>query len=154
MTWVLDWMIGFINTLYIHTTWDYMHYSAIAILHTLQFTVPHAVGFSAFTSHILATGLSQSHCNFKSHVKSPSHSQFLSCYYSAAENFKDLTQFNSSAPKLMSWQVGAPKLDSPSCATLLYFPCLLTCPFITPWHRPHGKHHLLLLRRHSYWSVT
>jgi hypothetical protein len=30
-------------------------YSAIAILHTLQFTVTHALGFSVFTSRILAT---------------------------------------------------------------------------------------------------
>jgi hypothetical protein len=35
-----------------------------------QFTVAHAVGFSVFTSRILATDLSHSHCNFKSHVKS------------------------------------------------------------------------------------
>jgi hypothetical protein len=38
--------------------------------HTLQFTIPQALGFSAFTSRILATGLLQSCCNFKSHVKS------------------------------------------------------------------------------------
>jgi hypothetical protein len=30
-------------------------YNAIAILHTLQFTVTHALGFSALTSRILAT---------------------------------------------------------------------------------------------------
>jgi hypothetical protein len=44
----------------IHTTRDYRQYSAIAILHTLQFTVTHALGFSVFTSHILATDLSLS----------------------------------------------------------------------------------------------
>jgi hypothetical protein len=44
-------------TLYIHTTRDYKQYSAIVDLHTLQFTVRHAVGFSVFTSHILATHL-------------------------------------------------------------------------------------------------
>jgi hypothetical protein len=51
---VLDWMIGFIGTLYIQlgTTGSY---SAIADLHTLQFTVTHALGFSVFTSRILAT---------------------------------------------------------------------------------------------------
>jgi hypothetical protein len=38
-----------------------------------QFTVAHALGFSVFTSRILATDLSQSHCNFKSHVKSSCH---------------------------------------------------------------------------------
>jgi hypothetical protein len=46
------------------------NYSAIADLHTLQFTVPHTLGFSGFISRILATDLSQSHCNFKSHMKS------------------------------------------------------------------------------------
>jgi hypothetical protein len=44
-------------------------HSAIAILHTSQFTVAHALGFSVFTSRIPATDLSQPHCNFKSHMK-------------------------------------------------------------------------------------
>jgi hypothetical protein len=65
---VLDWMIGFI-TPYTFTTRDYRQYSAIAILHTLHVTVAHALGFSLFTSRILATDLSQSHCHFKSHMK-------------------------------------------------------------------------------------
>jgi hypothetical protein len=37
---VLDWMIGFIDALCIHTVRDYRQYSAIAILHTFPFTVP------------------------------------------------------------------------------------------------------------------
>jgi hypothetical protein len=51
---VLDWMIGFTDALYtpLGTTGNY---SAIADLHTLQFTVTHALGFSVFTSRILAT---------------------------------------------------------------------------------------------------
>jgi hypothetical protein len=65
-----DWIYW---TLYIHTTRYYRQYSAIFDLHTLQFTVTHALGFSVFTNHILATDLSQSHCNFKSHVKSSLH---------------------------------------------------------------------------------
>jgi hypothetical protein len=56
-------------TLYIHTTQDYRQYSAIAILHTFQFAIPHTLGFSVFISRILATDSSQSHCNFKSHMK-------------------------------------------------------------------------------------
>jgi hypothetical protein len=53
---VLDWMIRFIDTLYtpLGTTGNY---SATADLHTLQFTVTHALGFSLFTSRILATDL-------------------------------------------------------------------------------------------------
>jgi hypothetical protein len=37
--------------------------SAIVDLHSLQFTVAHALGFSVFTGHILAADLSQS-CSF------------------------------------------------------------------------------------------
>jgi hypothetical protein len=57
----------------IHTHRDYRQHSAIAILHTLQFTIAHALGFSVFTSRILATDLLQSPCNFKSHMKSSCH---------------------------------------------------------------------------------
>jgi hypothetical protein len=42
-------------TLYIHTIRDYRQQSAITILHTLQFTPAQALGFSVFTSRILAT---------------------------------------------------------------------------------------------------
>jgi hypothetical protein len=60
-------MIEFVDTLYtqLATTGNY---SAIADLHTLQFTVAHTLGFSVFTSRILATDLQQSHCHFKSHI--------------------------------------------------------------------------------------
>jgi hypothetical protein len=60
----LDWVIGFI-TPYTLTSY-YRQYSAIAILHTLQFTVAHALGFSVFPSRILATDLSQTQWHFKS----------------------------------------------------------------------------------------
>jgi hypothetical protein len=66
-------VIGFIDTSYIHLgTTD--NYSAIADLHTLQFAFTHALGISVFISRILATDFSQSHCNFKSHIKSSCHS--------------------------------------------------------------------------------
>jgi hypothetical protein len=72
--------------LYIHTDRDYRQYSAIAILHILQFTVVQALGFSAFTSGISATDLLQSHCHFKSHMNSSSNSlipfvPFCSCQF-------------------------------------------------------------------------
>jgi hypothetical protein len=69
----LDWMIGFIDTLYTVLD-DYRQYSAVAILHTFQFTVAHALGFPAFCNRILATDLSQSHWQFISHMKSSFHS--------------------------------------------------------------------------------
>jgi hypothetical protein len=49
-------MIGFLDTLYtpFGTTGNW---SAITDLRTLQFTVTHALGFTVFTSRILATGL-------------------------------------------------------------------------------------------------
>jgi hypothetical protein len=63
---------GLLNLLtpYSHTTRDYRQYSAMAILHTLQFIVAHELDFSVFTSRILATDLQQSHCHFRSHMKS------------------------------------------------------------------------------------
>jgi hypothetical protein len=51
---------GFDDWIYWHlirTTRNYKQYSAVADLHTSQFTVTHAVGFSVFTSRILATDL-------------------------------------------------------------------------------------------------
>jgi hypothetical protein len=53
---VHDWIYW---VLYIHTVRGYRQYSAIAILHSLQFTVTHALGSSASTSRILATDLLQ-----------------------------------------------------------------------------------------------
>jgi hypothetical protein len=54
-------MIGFLNSLVTHalliTYKLHRQYSAIADLHTFQFTVAHALGFSVSTSHLLATDL-------------------------------------------------------------------------------------------------
>jgi hypothetical protein len=49
-------MIGFIYTLYTQL-WTTDNYSAIADVHTLHFTVTHALRLSIFTSRILATDL-------------------------------------------------------------------------------------------------
>jgi hypothetical protein len=54
---VLDFTIGFIAPYTFTQLWTTGNYSAIAILDSLQFTVTHALGFSVFTSHILATNL-------------------------------------------------------------------------------------------------
>jgi hypothetical protein len=136
-------MIGFIPPDNIHTVRDYRQYSAIAILHTLQFTVGHALGFSVFTSRILATDLSQSHCNFKSNMEflfAPANS--LSCHYSATANSENSTPFNS---KFISRQVGVSKLDSSLHFRLDYSAFTtrssdLLCPFIIPRIESHGKH--------------
>jgi hypothetical protein len=42
---------------HIHSTRDYRQYSAIADLHTFQFTVTHALGFSVFFRRIQAKDL-------------------------------------------------------------------------------------------------
>jgi hypothetical protein len=96
----------------IDTTQDYRQYAAISDLHTLQLTVTHAQGFSVFTSPILATDLSQSHCHFKSHMKSSCHSliPFLTLF--CDRQFWRLESISSSAPKFISWQAGVSKLDS------------------------------------------
>jgi hypothetical protein len=57
---VLVRMIGSISTSVTHSLWitlKYRKYNAIADLHNLQFTVPHALGFSVSTSLLLATDL-------------------------------------------------------------------------------------------------
>jgi hypothetical protein len=105
----MDWMIGFIDTLYtvLGTTGNY---SAIADLHTLQFTVTHALEFSVFTSRILATDLSV--CHFKSHMKSSLHRviPFLQLFCNCQFRRFDSIQFL--CPKLISWQASVSKLDS------------------------------------------
>jgi hypothetical protein len=53
---VLGRMIGSISTL-VTTSLNYRQYSDIADLHTLQFAVAHALGFSVSTSRLLATDL-------------------------------------------------------------------------------------------------
>jgi hypothetical protein len=61
---------GLDDSIYWHLTTLYTELctsncSATADLHTFQVTVKHVLGFSFFTSRILATDLSQSHCKFK-----------------------------------------------------------------------------------------
>jgi hypothetical protein len=65
-----------------------------------------------FTSRILATDLSQSHCHFKTYMSFSLHHLLISCHYSATANSEHPTQFNSSAPKLIFRQAGVSKLDS------------------------------------------
>jgi hypothetical protein len=51
---LVDWIYC---TLYIHTVRNYKYYSDIADLQNSQFIVAHALGFSVFTTRILATDL-------------------------------------------------------------------------------------------------
>jgi hypothetical protein len=102
--------------------------------HTLQFTVTHALRFSALTSRILATGLSHSHCNFKSHVK-------VSCY--------SLDLF---LPFLLSHLRLPSPVHPPTVLCSVY--CLpSSVSSNTPRHVPHTKHRLLLSGLRVYWSI-
>jgi hypothetical protein len=65
--------IGFISPYSLTTLRDYRQFSSVAVLHTFKFTNTHILGFSVFTSRILATDLSQSHCNFISYMKPSFH---------------------------------------------------------------------------------
>jgi hypothetical protein len=137
-------MIGFIS-LYTFTVQDYRQHSAIADLHTFQFTVTHALGFSVFTSRILETDLSQSHCNFKSHMKSSFHSliHFLPLFCNCQFRRLDSNQF------LISWQAGVPKLDS----SLLDYCSLLPNTSYNHFARTTQKTQPVLLR-HVYRAVA
>jgi hypothetical protein len=61
---------GWIYRYLIHTTQDQRQYSAIVDLHSLPFTATYVLGFSVYTSPILATDLSQCQCDLKSHMDS------------------------------------------------------------------------------------
>jgi hypothetical protein len=98
-------------TLHIHTVRDYRQYSAVADSQTTDFTVTYALGFSVFTSRIMATDLQPFNCNLKSHMES---------------SFQNLipflpllsTQFNSPALNLTLRQAGVSKFDFPLHYTL------------------------------------
>jgi hypothetical protein len=105
-------MIGFIASYTLTQLGTTSNYS-------LQFTVIHALVFSVFTSRILATVLSQSHCNFKSHIKSSFHRLIPSCHYSAAASSEDSTLHFST--------------------TLLYSSSEFLCTFINPRSRTPRK---------------
>jgi hypothetical protein len=80
-------MIGFLLTLLCKISLNYKPYSVIADLHTSQFTVAHALGFSVFTSRCLVADLN-SGTNTSNHYK-----VFLP--FPAAANSEDSTQFSS-----------------------------------------------------------
>jgi hypothetical protein len=130
-------MIGFIDTLFtqLGTTGNY---TAIANLHTLQFTVTYALGSSVFTSRILVTDLSQSHCHFKSHMKSSFHRliPFLPLFCNCQFRRLDLIQLLcSQAHVLADWRL----------ETRLAYDFWNELFFITTLHGPRGKHSLSIV---------
>jgi hypothetical protein len=101
------------------------NYSAIAILYTFQFTVPHALAFSVFTSRNLATELSPSQCNFKSHMKSSFYNLitflplFCNCQFRRLDSIKFLC---SQANILAGW-----RLETLLFTSALLFSTVLCC---------------------------
>jgi hypothetical protein len=130
-------------TLYIHNSGLQVMQYTIAILHTFQFTVTHALGFSVFTSRILETVFSQSHSNFNSHMKSSFRSliHFFPLFYSCQFRRLDWIQFlYSQAHILAGWRLETRLFTSDYCPILCHVFWL--CTFITLQHEPHRKHSL------------
>jgi hypothetical protein len=142
---VLDGWLDLLTPSYIHKSRNYRQYSTIAIWHTFQFTVTHALAFSVFTSRIMETDLQQPHSNFKSHMKSSLHrlTPFLSCLQLP-------TQFNS---KLISWQAGVSNSTLFSTLLLRLLFCSAEHFLINHFARTPQKTQPLLLRC-VYWSVA
>jgi hypothetical protein len=130
---VLDWIIGYIAPYTFTQFRSTSNYSAVAILHTFQFTIAHALGFSVFSSHILATDLSQFYCNLKPHVKSSWHSLIpflpflLSHFCLPSPELDPILILHSYFTSLL------PFSTTPSC---------LLSPFVIPQHGPHREHHV------------
>jgi hypothetical protein len=104
----------------------YIHNSGLEViqrycyLHTLQFTIPHTLGFSVFTSlsqQRIYHSLTVTSNHIWSHLFT---AKCLSCHYSVTAISENSTQFNSSAPKLIFWQAGILKLDSPLSTNVLW----------------------------------
>jgi hypothetical protein len=136
----LDWMNGFTDTLFTQLE-TIGNYSAIADLRTLQFTVTHALRFSVFTSRILATDFSQSHCNFESHMKSYLRrlSSFCSCQFRRLDSIQFLC---SEAHIPAGWRLE-------TRLTLLNWTLLYNKFAQTTQKTQH-----MLLRRRVYWSMV
>jgi hypothetical protein len=127
--------------------WTTGNYSAIAILYTLQFIVAHTLGFSVFTSYILATDFQQSHCHLKSHKKSSFQSltPFLPLFCNC--QFRRLDSIQFYAPKLITRQAGVPKFDSSLPNRLLLLGRVFwLCSFVTPRQGHHGKESVFLTK--------
>jgi hypothetical protein len=131
------------------------NYSAIPILLNSQFTATHALGFSVFISRILATDLPQSHCYFKSHMKSSLHHliPFLALIPRLPIRRLDSIQFLcSKAHILAGWRLEARPFTSLLCYSTRMR--LLTVSFYNPSALTTQKTQLRFLRRRVYWSVV
>jgi hypothetical protein len=140
-------MIGYIAP-YTFTQFGTTGNTALSLFYTLSRSpFPHALVFSVLTSRILATDLSQSHCTFKSHMKSSCHSliNFLPLFCSC--------QFNSMPS---SYPGRLASRNSTLHFRLLFYTWsrLLNVSLHNPSARTTQKTQPILLRRRVYWSVA
>jgi hypothetical protein len=147
-------MIEFIDTLYtpFGTTGNY---SAIADLHTLQFTVTHTLRFSVFTSHILVTNF-----NTGTITVSLNHTLQISLYYSTHKDFSSLPEFQLQMNSLyfsVNCQLPTPEFSiqfSPTTAKylIIIFDCRLSTDSlnITNLHGANRKHRFQQYPHYSF----
>jgi hypothetical protein len=139
---VLDWMNGLIAHCTITHLGTTGTYSAIADIHTFQLTVTQPLGLSVFTSRIMATDLWQSHCNFKTHMKSYFHSliHFWPLFYNCQFRRLDSIQFLCSHVRIPAgWRLETRLFISEECSLLFYASEHL---FIITLNGPCRKHSL------------
>jgi hypothetical protein len=153
---VLDWMVGFIDTLYtpLGTT---CNYSAIDDLHSLQFTAANTSVLSllhaplAISWQWIHKSLSVSHCNFKSHMKSSLHSLILSCHYSQSPLTADSLNSPLQLPILELDSILILATWDPCCIAsgrthrkhcFLYCCMLIQCCVATGMAQTHREHRL------------
>jgi hypothetical protein len=133
---VLDWMFGFIDTLYtpLGTTGNY---SAIAVLHTLQFAVTHTSVLSLLHSPLVVSWQ-----RIKSHINSSLHcllpflplfSIIFDCRFSqfiaATANFGTRLNSNSSCLRSSLYSLGTDPRKTPLPLLLLVDSLLQRCVY-------------------------
>jgi hypothetical protein len=148
-------MTGFIAT--------YSHSSGLQAIqryrYSTHFTVQRCIRtrvLSVFTSRIMATDLSQSHCNFKSHVKSSYHNLIHFLLLFCKCQFRRLYSIQFQAHILRGWRPETGFFAFDYCTLLLLLFCLFKWSSLslykpsarTTWKKP------VLLRRSVYWSVA
>jgi hypothetical protein len=102
---VLVWMIGFID----YRKWYRYRHSTHFIFH-----LAHALEFSVFTSRILATDLSRSHCNFRSHDVFLVQSTFFSCQFQRLHPILFWLRFNTPTSAIIETRLYYPLCTDPT----------------------------------------